>query len=429
MAFRRSLRTRVALAFAVFGGLVSLLMAIGLYVASYDLERRLVDEALTTELQDYISRRLRNPHSPPPATAAVRGYVTPSERFGHDIPASVRTLAPGRYAVELDGKPYRVAIANHAEMRFYLLYDESQVFQRQRAFLFILMGGVVLMTGLSAAGGSWLAGRVIAPVSTLARRVARLGPEAPGAPLARDYPSDEVGELARAFDRYLGRLHAFIERERAFTADVSHELRTPLAVVGGATEVMLTDPTLDERTRNRLQRIARSTRDMCELTAALLALAREAAVEAPPQTPCDVTEVLRDSIEQHRHLLANKPVTVELDVQAQPSLPVERTLLAVVLGNLLRNAFAYTECGEVRVVLQAAELRIEDTGAGIPGVARERVFERHYKGQGSSGSGIGLSLVKRVCERYGWQVALESEPGRGTSIRLQFAPPVDQASA
>jgi signal transduction histidine kinase len=83
----------------------------------------------------------------------------------------------------------------------------------------------------------------------------------------------------------------------------------------------------------------------------------------------------------------------------------------------------------VRVVLEAAELRIQDTGAGIPGVARERVFERHYRGQGSSGSGIGLSLVKRVCERYGWRVSLESEPGRGTSIRLLLSAPEGTAPA
>ncbi|RCX31909.1 sensor histidine kinase [Thioalbus denitrificans] len=420
MRFRRSLRARVVLAFALFGAGLSLLLMAGLFVAVHDLERRLVDEALTAELEDYISRRNRNPHSPPPDTTTVRGFVEPSERFSRDIPAAVRSLPEGRHALVLADRPYLVAVAERHGSRFWLLYDESQVLRRERQIILILAGAALLMTLLSAAGGLWLAGRVIAPVSQLSRRVQTLGPGDLPAALGQDYPRDEVGELARAFERFQRRLQAFIRRERAFTADISHELRTPLAVISGAAEVLLTDPALESRARARVERIARAVDEMGELTSALLVLAREEAGEAVTTAQCDVDSLIHEIVEKHRHLLRDKPVTVELGADDSPCVAAERTLLAVVLGNLVRNAFTYTRAGRIRIHLDRDGVVVEDTGPGLPQELGERILEPHVSGPGSAGAGIGLSLVRRICNRYGWRLELASQSGEGTRARLRF---------
>jgi len=129
-------------------------------------------------------------------------------------------------------------------------------------------------------------------------------------------------------------LSAFIEREQSFTSDVIHELCTSLAVLKGATDVLLSDADLDEARRRRVERIARSVHEMSELVTALLILAREDQTELP-ESACIVGEVLKKVLDGHQHLLLHKSVEMKLDIQSETILPVECTLLCVVLANLI----------------------------------------------------------------------------------------------
>jgi signal transduction histidine kinase len=401
--------------------MVSLIQAFGLYVASRNLEERLIDDTLTAELQDYTERRARNPRSVPEMTATIRAYVMPSQN-DVDIPREVTELRPGRHQITLDGTPYRAAVARQGNERFAILYNETQVLQREQKLVALLFGGVLVMTGLSAVAGFWLAGRVIAPVTDLVGRVANLRPEDRPESLASHYPWDEIRELAQDFDDYLARLSAFIERERAFTADVSHELRTPLAVINGAAEVLLTDPKLASSPREKVQRIARAAQEMTEITTALLVLAREEGAKTSSSVSCDVESVLQEVIDKLRQPLQTKPISLEVEIKAHPQLAVERAVLAMVIGNLLRNALAYTDRGKIRVQLDTGSLTATDTGVGIEAEDLSRVFERYYHSERSHGAGIGLALVKRICERYGWSITIDSEPGQGTTSHLEFSP-------
>jgi signal transduction histidine kinase len=420
MRYRRSLRHRVVLAFALFGGAVSLMLAFGLYVSTMDLEKRLVDEALAADLDDYLAQLRDDPHSPPPASSRLRVYVRAADERGGDIPTGVRGLGPGRYQMVLGDLPYRVQVAERDGKRFYFLFNESQLVRRRHYVLGYLAGGVLVMVVMSAAGALWLAGGVISPVTELAQRVRGLGPEGSSRPLVEDFPGDEVGELATACDRYLERLRGFMDRERAFTADVSHELRTPLAVINGAVEVLHADDNLCERTRNRISRIERAAQEMSEIISALLVLAREDAAGAPPAAPCAVEALLHEAVDKHRYLLAGKPVEVALAVDASVSLPVAPTLLSIVLGNLIRNAFSYTDQGLIRVRLTGKGVTVQDTGLGMRQEDLVRAFQRYHRGVNRLGEGIGLSLVKRICDRNGWDIAIRSEEGRGTAVRLVF---------
>ncbi len=415
MRFRTSLRYRVTLSFALLGLVVSLGLAGTLYVRTTEMEARLVAETLSTELEDYIARYAVDPETPPPASTMIRTYVIPSGTG--DAPETLRDLKTGLHQLQLEGKGYYAEVRVHAGRHFIVLYDDRQIRHRENQFKIFLSIGVLVMTLLSALLGFWLAERVISPVGELAVRVAGLRPEEHRAPLAEDFPHDEVGMLAQEFDAYQQRLAAFIEREQAFTADVSHELRTPLAVIEGASEVLLDDPGLDEARRSRVERIARSAHEMSELVSALLLLAREE-ISNVPETGCAVAEVLRQVVEGHQHLLYHKPVEIKLDIQAHAILPVECALLRVVLANLIRNAASYTERGRVCIGLQENCVVVEDTGVGIAPEQLQRVFDRYYSGQ-SGGEGIGLSLVKRICQRYGWHIEIDSS-GQGTRIQLVF---------
>ena len=86
----------------------------------------------------------------------------------------------------------------------------------------------------------------------------------------------------------------------------------------------------------------------------------------------------------------------------------------------MRNALTHTEAGEVSILLEQQRLTVTDTGQGIPGEDIGKVFDRYFKGSDSTGEGIGLSLVKRICERYGWEIRIDSTPGEGTTAQLIF---------
>ena len=416
-----SLRLRVASAFAGLGAALSLLLSVGIWFAAHDVSKRLMDQTLKAELEDYMARRARNPDSLPPDTATLRGYLARAGTAPDDVPAPIRALPPGQHEIMLRNIPYRVAIAERGGDRYIILFNEERQKRREQRFLGYLVAGAALMTLLAAVGGLWLAGRVIAPVTELARAVGQAQPDSPPRlpPLPPpDVAGDEIDELARAFDRYVARLAAFVERERAFAADASHELRTPLAAIRGAAEVLADDPRLAPDQAGRVARVERAAGEMAELIDALLLLAREE--DVPIEAPCDAVRVTTGCVERYRPLAASRDTTVSLDAPAPVLLAVPPALLAIVVANLVHNAVAHTRGGLVAVSLDAASLTVRDSGSGIRDEALGRVFERHYRGPGSAGAGIGLSLVKRICDRLGWQVGLRSRHDEGTVATLRF---------
>ena len=379
-----------------------------------------MDQTLKSELDDYIARRARNPRSLPTNTATLRAYV---EVIGEDssaVPDAMRNLATGKHEIDIDGVTFRVLVADQPDGsdRYYIAFNEERQERREQRFLVYLVGGALLMTLLVAAGGLWLAGRVIAPLTELARAVSQAPAENPPRLSVYNAPNDEVSELTRAFDRYMTRLSAFVERERAFAADASHELRTPLAVIRGASEVMAEDASMGEVQAKRVARVSRAAIEMSSLIDALLLLAREDDILA--EESCDCELLLRQIVERYRTLAVQRANKIELVIEAAINLKVAPALFSIVVGNLVRNAVSHTDGGSITVSLHRDRLVVVDTGIGISNDEIGRVFQRYYRGASSGGAGIGLSLVKRVCDRQHWEIALESQAGGGTTATLRF---------
>jgi signal transduction histidine kinase len=419
MPLSRDLRGRVALFFAGFGALVSLIMAAALYQGAHDLGQRLIDETLSAELDDYIARRERNPASLPPSTVIIQGYVRDG-KGGGNVPDYLTGLPLGRHDIRLGTLTYRVAILERGGTRYYLLYDTSLQARRELRFAWMLGLIAVAMTLLSTLGGAWLSRTAVAPVAELAAKVRYRSPDDWEQPLADDFPTGEVGELARVFDRHLMRMRAFIERERAFSADISHELRTALSVILSATEVLLDDGSLGDKQKARIARIDRAAHDMAELGTALLLMVREEHSLAAGGG-CVLADAVQQVVEKQRHLLGGKSVEVQVHTNPELILAADAGLVEILVSNLIRNAFSYTAAGTVVVLQDANSLTVSDTGKGIPRHAIEQVFIRHFRDMTSEGAGIGLALVKRICDRYGWQVRLESSEQLGTSVKVSFA--------
>lgn len=411
-----SLRFRVALYYALFGAGLSILLSGAVFLAVQQIGHQRMDEILRVELDKHIHKS----GFETPNTVSIEGYVISATEPSRDIPAEIRQLEPGKYNVTVNNTDYRVLVVDRDGARYFMLFDTETQHLQEAQFLRYVAYFALFMILSSSAGGVLLASRVTSSVTRLAQQVGQAKPGDLDLSLIKLTSNDEVGELARAFDRYLRRLREFIEREKYFTADVSHELRTPLAIMLGSVEVLEQDKTLSAKQTERLSRIRRAAQDMIDLTAALLLMGREHQHSADEQ-PCQVAEVALACAEKHRHLIGDRPIRMEVKLNAEPSLIVERPLLEIVIGNLIRNALFNTKSGVVLLRLEADRLIVQDTGVGMRPEELARALERYYKGASSTGAGVGLSLVKRICDRYGWRVSLDSQEGRGTTAEIDFS--------
>jgi two-component system sensor histidine kinase QseC len=274
----------------------------------------------------------------------------------------------------------------------------------------------------------WLALRSgLKPLVALGRDVAVRDPDNLQPLEAADVPR-EVGPLVASLNGLFGRLRQSIDHERRFNADAAHELRTPLAGVRAQAEVALGASADAERTHALRQVIAGCDR-AARLVDQMLTLARL----DPKRTLAggarfDLAAVARDAIAEIAPAGHARGVDVALD--ASPAQIVgDPALVAILLRNLLDNAIRHGPAGTtvevgVQAVAGGAELVVTDQGPGVPPDERDRLGERFHRvlGTGETGSGLGLSIVRRIAELHHAEVAFGAAPsGRGFAARVRFA--------
>jgi hypothetical protein len=157
---------------------------------------------------------------------------------------------------------------------------------------------------------------------------------------------------------------------------------------------------------------------MQSLVECLLTLARERT--ARETEPIPLAAAVQAALGRFSERMAQRDVAAVVDVAADVRVMANPSALGIVLSNLVDNAQRHTQHGSIRVSWADGVLAVEDTGSGIAPDALPRVFERYYQapGGGEHGFGLGLSIVKRICDRYGWPVQVDSVAGAGTRVTL-----------
>ncbi|MEN1926541.1 HAMP domain-containing sensor histidine kinase [Luteimonas sp. MJ293] len=427
--YRRRLRSRIIVTFVLLGFGLTVLFAFLTQEARNRVENALVEDVMNQNIDEYARRYYTDPtQNPDLPVQQMVGRVVKSGRFEalrseepdwYDLPNGNHNLS----GVDEYGEPfaYKLAVRKTPDEWFFLAYDMTQAARGEAQFQRAILGAVLVVTLISVLLGWWSASRVMSPVSELANRLRQSGGNRPEE-LAAHFPDDEVGQLAGALDDYAARLTEVVQRDREFNADVSHELRTPLAVIRGAVELLLSRPELDERTRTRLLRIQRAEQQCTDLISALLLLSRSERGHGNTDV-CKVAEQLLDS---HRAQVGNKPLELRLEVGAELMVDAPESAVSVALGNLIGNAVKYTSAGEVIVRILPGAAEVIDSGPGLGGEEAAKLFERGYRGahaEHSQGGGIGLSIVRRLCELYGWDVRVAPGETQGVVATLSFTRP------
>jgi signal transduction histidine kinase len=416
----RQLRVRVGIALVLLGGALIAAQALIVSRLVEQQEDEFINEILSDEMDRLVATRGANLSDRLPL-GRISGYVARNEAERTHMPAPVRALGPGMHEVYIDNKEYHVAVRLADGVAYFILYDVSRHEERLHEFQDALRIRLALSFGALILLSIWLSGVLARQVSDLARRVERLEPAQSHAPLAPDYRDTEVITLANALDQYARRVAALVGREKEFTANVSHELRTPITTIKTSAELLATDPGLSERSRARVRAIAASAEHIAELIDALLLLGREAPVEA--QDMVDLAELVDDAAAPLRPAIEAKGLRLAVEIPHGAAARVHRTALQLTLSNLLKNAVAYTDRGEIRVRYADGALSVSDTGVGIAAADLPRIFERAFRGQNAraGGTGLGLAIVKRIADRFGWRIDAQSAAGNGTTFRLLLA--------
>jgi signal transduction histidine kinase len=427
MQYRRRLRSRIIISFLLFGTLLTAAFAMAALMLRGYLEDQLIGRTLDIEIDHYVEQFRVDPNSELTVFSRIQGAVY-SERTFANVPFAWRDLASGVHTIIDDtesGGPssYQLAVRKFPDYWFFLQYDISHELELRRWLVGGLIGVVVLFSGLSALIAFWAASSVMRPVADLVKRLEHFTESQGLDRLAPYFADDEVGQLAAKLDEYAAKLTHLVVRDREFNADVSHELRTPLAVIRGATELLLSQNELPEKARQRLLRIERAARQSNELTDALLLLSRNERQSPAQGESTDVGSVVDQVVETHRAAIGNKPIEVRIVKVSETRVDAPAAVLSVALGNLIGNAFKYTPEGTVVIRVEADRVVVEDSGKGISPVDAERLFDRGFRGAGATGkgAGLGLAIVVRLCELYGWKVSLAPRDGGGAVATLVFS--------
>ncbi|MEY1661288.1 sensor histidine kinase [Isoalcanivorax beigongshangi] len=412
---RQPLARRIVIGFTLLTAVISGLFSFGIVAVVHFVEEHLVSKELGRQMTAIL-------HTDLPAGRAPR--LDPSTQFymmgnsDYPVPARLRDVGTGFTERSDDDDAVYIYMREVNGVRYYLEQDQREFEAREHALYRVVFAGFVLSVGIAWLLGQMTARGIMRPVSRLAQQVLhrdQLSVSAP--PLAPDYPNDEIGYLAQAFDHTLYELRHSLERERLFTADVSHELRTPLMVITGATE-LLAEADLSPQERMQLLRVIRASDDMAGLVETFLRLARRES----GAVPCGGTLSLRACAEAQAAFWAplfhEKGLSFELDAGADLPCQYDAVLLRAVISNLLRNALHYTDQGGVVLHYDGNRFSVEDTGIGIPAHLRQRIFEpfkrlEHAQARGE-GLGLGLSLVRRICLREGWQIEVSDRSPSGS---------------
>jgi len=401
--YRRSLRQRVAFAFAVCVAVLSLAWGFAFFGAIRLSEDRVLMQQLEVAAKSY-----------PTVTMNLRAYDDIAS-----LPESLQEWAQtnptqGLYEFEAEELHVSVVPGGNEKLNAFVVFDVAgiEAASSEDWWLLLVITAVVGTLGVLGFGlGIVVMRRAVAPVAQLAKAVADIDLEHLSAADHKRIESgrfgdDEVGVLARTIESTLERISAFVTRERDFTSSASHELRTPITVITGALE-LLEQSELSATDVQTLDRVRRATLDMKTTIEMFLCLARETDNGLYDEQFL-VAPLVRQAIDLQRHLLNRKLVDVEIDHVENPSVCGYQQAFSIAVNNLVRNAFEHTHTGQgpISILIKEHELLITNQ-------LSSDVYKLHTPtGASSQGHGLGLGIVQRLCERNGWSFRLHIEGAR-----------------
>lgn len=297
--------------------------------------------------------------------------------------------------------------------------------------------GIIAFISISVLGMGavyFVTGKSLRPIHKLSSQVAAITESNLDERIVDENRTDEVGALCRSFNTMLERLSNSFDDQKRFSANVAHELKNPLATMNASVQVLHLEKTPTPLDYEQvLESVERNTKRLRVIVDDLMRLTDEG-IQFEIET-IHLDTLFSSIFTELTPLLADKHIDTEVNCQLLPVIKGNRSLLYQAFFNLLENAVKYNrDSGRITVMSLSesnnniGEILISDTGSGIPSNELNKIFEPFYRvnksrSRKTGGAGLGLSVVKTIIERHGWNITVESIEGKGTTfiIRLYLA--------
>jgi signal transduction histidine kinase len=448
------IRTRLTLQFLLLGGIIMIIASIAIYLSSYnfrrdDFNRRLMDKAISTtnllfntdkanadkilRIETESSVFLQNEKL---IILNFKNDTVYSSDKNNDIKIKnnfVERVRQG-YIVTYRQSPYNVLITLYFTEydRFVIIaaaidFDGLRHLEKLKLILIIVC---LISLILFSVAGWFYSGRALKPISDVVKKVEEISITSLNLRVLEGNGTDEIGKLAKTFNRMLERLETSFAMQKNFIANASHELRTPLTSINGQLEVLMMKDRTTTEYKTALTSVLDDIKSMIELANRLLLMARTTAEgPVPLNNKIRIDEVLWQVQEEMLRFNSNYHIKILMDnsvTEAEQMIVVgDENLLKVVVSNLIDNACKYSPDNSVCIILSFAgrtiELKFEDKGIGISAQDLGKVLEPFYRGTNTisfSGTGIGLALVNQIIKNHNGTLNISSEVGKGTIVTV-----------
>jgi len=328
------------------------------------------------------------------------------------------TFRVRRIRVPVQGGTYVVQIGKPIEKL------DEEILEIVKGIAFGLITATLLLVFLSYL----IAGKVLKPIGVIDRLAREINDKNLSTRIPLGQSRDELYRLSKSLNRMFDRLQSSFETQKEFIASASHELKSPLALLQLSMEECVQHADLPESLRDQLIRQTDRVRRMSRLVKNLLDLASLELKEGLELREINLTELLKSVLSDYEVVFNTKKIDVQADIPTQVSVKGDRENLQRAVINLVDNAVRYNHEGGKIIFNVSAEnpgvhISLFNTGQGIPAADLDRVFVQFYRVEKSrsaeyGGSGLGLSIVKRIIELHGGRIDIESEPSAWTRVNV-----------
>ncbi len=406
-----------------------------------DLERNRIDffapfDALSGNIQDQIIAHYQaNPRNFDVRLTTIAGRVLYQSPQGVIGLISALALPPEQTVVQTiktpSGETFHVAYRRADPFVVQIAYSDQEMTTVLQHLMSIFAFLVPVVLFMSVAGGWFMAGMILHPVSQITSLANRISAEHLDQRIPDREVPDEFGNLITTINKMFARLQKSFAETREFSLSVAHELRTPLTILKGESELALTRPLTQQEIQDLATTYLEETVRLSHIVDDLLTLAKaDSAQISIDQKPVDLAVLMNDILDDAQILSTEKGIRVDLHANEPAVVMGDELRLRQLFRILVTNAVQYTDNGgtiTLGSITRNGEARISiaDTGIGIPPEHIPKIFDRFYRVDNArsrvkGGSGLGLAIAKWIVEAHKGSIEVESAPNHGSIFTVKI---------